>query len=163
PNTIYVQGNTSNGPAILSGTYNAATYKYRAYSHSLYPSATGRYAPGQDVSQNYYQGPAWADTGITWVNVTRASQGKDIGSQIAATDPNWDPTIYNPPTVTRVVDGKAFITNAPKNYGETIALIHAMDLATGTIYASTTTYGTFPARWCAMHSDFIVDGWDGLF
>lgn len=160
PNTFYVQANTTGGTAIFSGTYNAAVYKYRAYAHSLYPPA--RYNPGQDVTRAPYQDPAWADTGITWVNLTKASQGKDIGSQIAATDPNWDPTIFRAGTVTRVADGKAFVTNAPINFGETIGLVHAVDLATGSLYASATTYSTFPARWCAMHSDFIVDGWYGL-
>jgi hypothetical protein len=96
------------------------------------------------------------------VNLTKASQGKDLGSQIAANDPNWDPSIYNPGTVTRVADGKAFVTNTPKTFGETIGLTHAVDLATGTLYASATTYSTFPARWCASHSDYIVDGWYGL-
>ncbi|HXE62600.1 MAG TPA: hypothetical protein VN519_03625, partial [Bryobacteraceae bacterium] len=94
PNTFYVQANTNGGTSIYSGTYNAATYKYRTYSHSLYPSATGHYAPGEDVNQFWFQGTAWADTGITWVNRTKASQGKDLGAQTAANDPNWDPTIY---------------------------------------------------------------------
>ncbi|HEY4089728.1 MAG TPA: hypothetical protein VGM43_27565 [Bryobacteraceae bacterium] len=161
PNTIYAQGISPSGTImIFSGTYNAATYKYRTYSHSLYPLA--KYNPGQDSTQNPFQDPAWSDTGITWVNRTKASQGKDLGTQIAVTDPNWDATIYNGATVTRVGNSKAFATNTPTTFGETIGLFHAVDLNTGAVYANATSYGTFPARWCAVHSDVIVDGWYGM-
>lgn len=163
PNTFYVQATVAGGKAeIYSATYNAAVYKYRTYSHSLYPSVTDRYAPGQDVTQPFFKGPAWPDTGITWVNLTRASQNKDLLSQVAANAPNWDPTIFGAPLVTRAGNGKAIVVDQAVGYGETINLINAVDLATGTLYAAGTSYGTYPARWCAVHSDILVEGWYGL-
>ncbi len=89
PNTVYAQVNTSGGIVVFRAVYNAAQYKYKAYAHSLYPSATANYQPGQDTTQYWYQGPAWSDSGLTWTNMTKASQGNDLGSQIASSDPNW--------------------------------------------------------------------------
>jgi len=164
PNTIYAQVNTNGGIAIFSGVYNAAVYKYRAYTHSLYPSATASYSPGQDTTQFWYRGPAWSDTGLTWANLTKASQGQDLGSQIAKADSNFDPNLFHGPTVQEATKGRAFAVNYPmSNAGpESITLIHSFDLSTGRLVQSADTWQTFPDRWCAMHSSIAVEGWYGL-
>jgi len=163
PNTIYARVNTTGGAVtVFRGVYNAAIYKYKTYTHSLYPSSTAGYHPGEDISQYWYRGPSWSDTGVTWANITKASQGKDLGSQIAAADPNWSPDIFNAPTLTEVGSGRAFATNYAKDYGETISLIHSFDLSTGNLIQSATTWGTFPARWCAIHNNVVLGGWYGL-
>ncbi len=161
-NTIYVQVNTAGGLTIFKGTYNAAVGKYRTYSHSLYPSQTLSYVPGEDTTGPVFQGNAWADAAMTWTNQTRASQGKDLGSQIAAGNPNWDPSIFLSPSISKVAAGRAFTGNGPKSFGETINLINSFDLATGQMIQSTSTWTTFPARWCAIHSNLVLDGWYGL-
>ncbi len=162
PNTVYAQVNTIGGVSVFKGVYNAAQYKYKTYYHSFYPSRTALYSPGQDTTQYWYRGPAWGDTGIAWTNMTKASQGKDLGSQIAASDPNWDPNIFGAPGITEVANGRAFTTNVVADYGETLNLIHSFDLATGNLVQSTTTWSSFPARWCAIHSNIVLEGWYGL-
>jgi hypothetical protein len=162
PNTFYAQVNTNGGLSVFRGVYNAARYKYKAYAHSLYPSATGNYSPGEDTSQYWYRGPAWQDSGITWTNMTKGSQGKDLGSQIAAKDPNFDKALFLGPAVTQVVNGKAFTSSGAVTYGETLNLIHAFDLSTGNLVQSADTWSKWPARWCAMHTNEALAGWYGL-
>ncbi|HVW10994.1 MAG TPA: hypothetical protein VHC90_20560 [Bryobacteraceae bacterium] len=172
PYTIYVQASTQGGLSIFKGTYNAATAKFKAYSHSFYPSRDASYQPGEDTGVFWLGGAAWGDTGITWTNQTRASQANDINSQIVASDAllpsikkqetGFDSTLFNAPTVTRVGTGRAFVANGPQSYGETIGLLHSFDLSTGKLVQSTTSYSDFPARWCAVHTDEFVDGWYAL-
>ena len=164
PNTIYAQVNTNGGAALFKGVYNAATNKYKAYIHSLYPSATASYTPGQDTTQSWYRGPGWADAGITWTDVTRASQGQDLSSQIVQTDSNWDPALFHLPTITQISKGRAFTLNYPMSSSgpESIALIHSFDLSTGKLVQTADTWRTFPNRWCAVHSNVALEGWYGL-
>lgn len=162
PNTIYAQVNTSGGTSVFRGVYNQSQFKFKAYGHSLYPSSTIGYAPGEDTTQYWWQGPAWSDTGITWTNITKASLGEDLGAQIAAKDPNYDPSLFYGPAVTGVSNGKAFTSSGPVGYGETINLIHSFDLNTGKLVQSADTWSKFPARWCSMHTNEAQQGWYGL-
>jgi hypothetical protein len=162
PNTFYVQATPTGGLSVFRGVYNAAVFKYRSYPHSLYPSNTASYVPGQDTTQYWYRGPAWSDTGITWTNMTKPSQNLALGAQIAAGDPNWDPNIFLSPGVTAVGSGRAFTGNGPVGYGETVGLIHSFDLSTGKLVQSATTWTSFPARWCGIHSLVFLSGWYGM-
>jgi len=162
PNTIYVQVGTTGGVTLFKGVYNAATYNYKAYTHSLYPNATAGYNPGQDTTKPWYRGPGWSDTGITWTNLTKGSLGMDLGSQIAASDKNWSSTLFQPPVVTQISNGRAFALNYPMGGPESLGLIHSFDLATGRLVQSADTWSTFPDRWCAIHSNVAINGWYGL-
>lgn len=162
PNTIYVKGSTPGGVAIFRGQYNAAAFRYKAYPHSLYPSATSGYVPGEITSGPSYHGMAWTDTGISWINLTKASLGQDLGTQIASTDPHWDSTLFGGPVVTQVANGRAFTGNGSIDYGETINLVHSFDLSTGRLVQTADSYSTFPARWCAAHTNVVLEGWYGL-
>ncbi len=164
PNTIYAQVNTQGGLSIFRGVYNAATYHYKAYAHSPYPSATNGFTPGEDTTQGWYRGPAWADSGVTWSNITKASQGLDLGSQIAASDPNFNSKLFQGPRVTEIGGGRAFTANSPASNAapESVTLVHSFDLSSGRLVQSGDTWSKFPSRWCAMHSNVDLNGWYGL-
>lgn len=164
PNTFYVQVTTNGGVTLFKGVYNAASAKYKAYPHSLYPSATASYQPGQDTTQYWYRGPAWADSGLTWTNLTKASQGLDLGTQISASDHNWDPNLFHAPLITEVSGGRAFTLNYIMSNAspESIALIHSFDITTGRLVQTADTWSSFPNRWCALHSNVVLEGWFGL-
>ena len=164
PNTLYVRANTKGGVSIFRGVYSAATNRYKAYAHSLYPSATASYAPGQDTTKYWYRGPAWADTGLTWTNINKASQGLDLGSQIAANDPNFAANLFHSPSVTQISQGQAITVNYPMSNAspESLALIHSFNLSTGKLAQTANTWSQFPNRWCAMHSNVALEGWYGL-
>jgi hypothetical protein len=161
-NTIYAQVNTNGGVSIFRGVYNAAANRYKAYAHSLYPNQTAGYAPGQNTTQPWYRGPAWTDTGITWTNITKASQGLDLGSQIAAKDSTFSGNLFGGPTLTEIAQGQAFTVNSPASFGESLSLIHSFNLSTGALADSADTWSTFPDRWCAMHTNEDLLGWFGL-
>jgi len=164
PNTIYAEVDTNGGISIFRGVYNAAANKYKAYGHSLYPSQSASYSPGNDTTQPWYRVPGWADTGITWTNITKASQGLDLGSQIAAHDPNYSASLFHTPTVTQIAQGRAFVVNYPLSNAspESLTLIHSFDLSTGMLAQSANTWSLYPDRWCAMHSTVALEGWYGL-
>jgi hypothetical protein len=164
PNTIYAGVNTNGGVSIFRGVYNAAANKYKAYGHSLYPSQSGGYNPGGDTTQAWFRAPGWADSGITWTNITKASQGLDLGSQIAANDRDFSANLFHAPTVTQIAQGRAFTVNFPmSNAGsESLSLIHAFDLSTGRLVQSANTWSLYPDRWCAMHATVALEGWYGL-
>jgi hypothetical protein len=163
-NTIYAQVNTNGGTTLFKGVYDSATYRYKAYFHSLYPPVGTGYVTGQDTTAYWYRGPAWADTGITWTNMTKGSENMDLGSQIATKDPLFDGTLFRGPALTHVSKGRAFTINYPisSSAPESIALIHSFDLSTGKLAQSGDTWRTAPSRWCAIHSNFVVEGWFGL-
>ncbi len=95
--------------------------------------------------------------------MTKASQGKDLGSQIAANNPNFDPSLFSAPGVTHVGNGRVFTGSGTTNgYGETINLINSIDLSTGNIVQATDSWSQFPARWCGAHSNVELSGWYGL-
>jgi hypothetical protein len=163
PNTIYAQVVTTGGTSIFKGVYDAATYKYKAYSHSLYSPTSGNYAPGSDSTVYWYRGSGWSDSGLSWTNMSPASKRLDLNSQIAAADPNFDPGLFHSPSITHVSKGRAFTGNAPMSNGsgESITLIHSFDISTGKLLQSTNTWSTYPNRWCAVHSVEAVEGWYG--
>jgi hypothetical protein len=164
PNTIYAQVGTNGGSTLFKGIYNAAVYKFKSYAHSLYPSASGGFNPGQDTTQYWYRGPAWSDTGLNWTNLTKASQGNDLGAQIAQNDSNFAANLFHAPTVTQVNKGRAYAVNYPMSNGasESTVLIHSFNLSTGQLAQTANTWQTFPNRWCAMHSNVEIEGWYGL-
>ncbi len=165
PNTFYALVSAQGGWSIFKAVYNAATYKYRAYPHSLYPSATASYDPGQDTTQYWYLGPQWSDIGITWTNITKPSLGLDLLTQIAAGDPtNYSTTLFNPspPINYGVYNGQYFIVIPPQHGGaspESMTLIYSFNLSTGLLSLKTNSWSTWPSRWCASHALEVSDGW----
>lgn len=164
PNTFYARAGTNGGTAIFKAVYDSATYHYKAYPHSLYPSATAGFTPGEDTTGAFYRGPAWSDTGITWTNLDKASLGLTLDVQIAAADSNYSAGLFNGATVTGANAGVAVSVNYPiSNINpESITLIHTFNLSTGLLGQTANTWTSFPDRWCAMHSSEAILGWFGL-
>jgi hypothetical protein len=166
PNTFDFPAKTGSAltPSIFKVVYNPTAGKFKAYGHSLYPSSDnctggGGCSPGQDTTQNWFQGPQWSDQNLTWTDLTPASAGLDINNQIHATNPYWDSSVFadvgtssHPAIVDRFTNGFAVVSNGPPTGGETITLINVFNVSTGLITATDNIYSHFPQRWCANHS-----------
>ncbi len=155
--TIYGSGATPGGTiSIFQGTYDT-TKNFKAYAHPLWTCGTcfigGTAAPGQDPTIAY-PGGRWSDDPISYVNVTKPSQGKDLVSQIANTNPQYDAQIFLCSGLDRTVGGFAV---APCGVGQQdgFTLINGFNLSTGTLTSVGDSFSTWPGRMCGVHSSFI--------
>src|SRR5580692_8839025 len=155
--TIYGSGATPGGTiSIFQGTYDT-TKNFKAYAHPLWTCGTcfigGTAAPGQDPTIAY-PGGRWSDDPISYVNVTKPSQGKDLVSQIASTNPQYDAQIFTCSGLDRTVGGFAV---APCGVGQQdgFTLINGFNLSTGTLTSVGDSFSTWPGRMCGSHSSFI--------
>jgi hypothetical protein len=156
PYSLYASVITNGGTSIFKGTYSSSTYHFAAYAHSLYPSGTSSFQPGEDTAS---PGIAWPDTGFTWSNIQKASQGLDSDTQIAAYDVQYDTNIYNPAQVTSFTGGKEIMENYSALGNESVALLHGFDVLTGSITLSANTYTNWAARWGSLHAPLVTGGW----
>lgn len=161
PNTFYARAGTNGGTSIFKAVYDSATYRYKAYPHSLYPSATAGYTPGEDTTGGFYRGPAWSDTGIAWTNITKASLGLTLDAQISAGDPNYNSSLFMDAKVIGLANGYVLEINAPMGSPESISLYHTFSLTTGLLTQTANSWTTWPNRWCAVHSPEPILAWYG--
>jgi hypothetical protein len=157
--TIYGTANaTSTGAiSVYQGTYNHATYKFKAYSHPLYPCGTcfagGATPPGYDPSVGF-PGARWSDDPLVYTNITKPSLSKDPVTQIAALNPQWDSQLFSCSSLDRVVGGYAVI---PCGVGQQdgFTTVNAFQLSTGTLTGVGDSFSTYPGRVCGDHSSFV--------
>ena len=150
---FYCTANTGAGLSIFRGRYDV-TARFAEYAHPLYPCGDcfngGPLNAGQDANVPF-PGARWADDPIIYTNITPASQGKDIVTQIAAQNPLHDPTVFTTPTLDRIVAGYALFAESA-GAQDSIAVYSSFDLSTGLFTGYGDSYSTWPARWGGVHS-----------
>ena len=149
---FYCTAPTSAGLSIFRGRYKISDH-FKAYAHPLYPCGDcyngGPVNAGQDPSVPF-PGARWADDPITYTNITPASTGKDVITQIAAHNPEHDATIFTTPQLDRIVSGFA-VFNEGVGIQDGIAIFSTFDLSTGLFVGYGDTWSTWPIRWSGEH------------
>ena len=150
---FYCTAPTSAGISVFRGRYNLSAH-FAAYAHPLYPCGDcyngGPANAGQDPSIPF-PGARWADDPITYTNITPASQGKDVLTQIAQNNPMHDSTVFTTPTLDRIVAGYAVFAESG-GAQDSMAVYSTFDLSTGMFVGYGDSFSTWPARWGGEHA-----------
>jgi Viral BACON domain len=150
---FYCTASTSAGLSIFRGRYNTSSH-FKAYSHPLYPCGDcylgGPTNAGQDPSVPY-PGARWSDDPVAYTNITPASRGMDVLSQIRSLNPLHDSTVFAAPQLDRIVAGYAVFSESG-GMQDSIAVYTTFDLSTGFLVGYGDSFSTWPIRWGGEHS-----------
>jgi hypothetical protein len=135
---VIVKAQYQTGPECVFQAYGTG-----AADPPLY-APNGAYPGGQ-----YHDSVDGLSACMLWTNVTLASAGRDLQSQIAARS-NYKAIFGTASGLSNVNGGKGLVALGASSEGP--ALLYVFDLSTGNLVSASDTFSTYPLRWTAVHA-----------
>ncbi len=140
--TIIFKAQYQQGPECVFQSYGVGAAHPPLYAPAgAYPGGTG--------SGQYNDSVDGLSACMAWTNVTLASAGRDLQSQIAAQS-NYKPIFGTASGLSNVIGGKGLVALGASSEGP--ALLYVFDLSTGNLVSASDTFSIYPLRWTGVHA-----------